>query len=110
MQGWKPYGFNGSTIDARLVQPSKKVKLLNSAQQNALELTINATPANAVRLENEGFWGINAVQGRTYRLSFWAKGKYKGNIKAVLKAHEAPPTAPEGASILAEAIVSPSGD
>ncbi len=50
------------------------------------------------------------MQGRTYRLSFWAKGKYKGSIKAVLKAHEAPPTAPEGASILAEAIVSPSGD
>jgi alpha-L-arabinofuranosidase len=84
MQGWKPYGFNGSTIDARLVQPSKKVKLLNSAQQNALELTINATPANAVRLENEGFWGINAVQGRTYRLSFWAKGNYQGRIQATL--------------------------
>ena len=84
MQGWKPYGYNGSTIDARLVQPSKKVKLLNSAQQNALELTINATPANAVRLENEGFWGINAVQGRTYRLSLWLKGKYKGTIKARL--------------------------
>ena len=84
MQGWKPYGYNGSTIDARLVQPSKTVKLLNSAQQNALELTINATPANAVRLENEGFWGINAVQGRTYRLSLWLKGNYKGTIKARL--------------------------
>ena len=84
MQGWRPYGFNGSTIDARLVQPSKTVKLLNSAQQNALELTINATPANAVRLENEGFWGINAVQGRTYRLSLWLKGNYKGTIKARL--------------------------
>ena len=84
MQGWKPYSYNGSTIDARLVQPSKKVKLLNSAQQNALELTINATSANAVRLENEGFWGINAVQGRTYRLSLWLKGNYKGTIKARL--------------------------
>ena len=84
MQGWKPYSYNGSTIDARLVQPSKKVKLLNSAQQNALELTINATSANAVRLENEGFWGINAVQGRTYKLSLWLKGNYKGTIKARL--------------------------
>ena len=101
MQGWKPYGFNGSTIDARLVQPSKKVKLLNSAQQNALELTINATPANAVRLENEGFWGINAVQGRTYRLSLWLKGNYKGNIKARLF---------NSKNLYAEAIVAPSGE
>ena len=84
MQGWKTVGFNGSTIDAQLVQPSKKEQLLNSVQQNALKLTLNATPANAVRLENEGFWGINAVQGRSYKLSFWIKGNYKGTIKARL--------------------------
>ncbi len=110
MQAWSTYAATPSQLTARLVQPSKKTPLLNSVQQNALELTINATAAQPVCLVNEGFWGINTVQGRTYRLSFWAKGKYKGNIKAVLKAHEAPPTAPEGASILAEAIVSPSGD
>jgi alpha-L-arabinofuranosidase len=116
MQAWSTYAVSPSQLTARLVQPSKKTPLLNSVQQNALELTINATAAQPVCLVNEGFWGINTVQGRTYRLSFWAKGKYKGNIKAVLKAHgapeahEAPPTAPEGASILAEAIVSPSGD
>ena len=84
MQGWKAVGFNGSTIDAQLVQPSKKEQLLNSVQQNALKLTLNATPANAVRLENEGFWGINAVQGRSYKLSVWIKGNYKGTIKARL--------------------------
>ena len=84
MQGWKAVGFNGSAIDAQLVQPSKKEQLLNSVQQNALKLTLNATPANAVRLENEGFWGINAVQGRSYKLSFWIKGNYKGTIKARL--------------------------
>ena len=113
MQAWSTYAASPSQLTARLVQPSKKAPLLNSVQQNALELTINATAAQPVCLVNEGFWGINTVQGRTYRLSFWAKGKYSGNIKAVLKAHEAheaPPTAPEGASILAEAIVSPSGD
>ena len=116
MQAWSTFAASPSQLTARLVQPSKKAPLLNSVQQNALELTINATAAQPVCLVNEGFWGINTVQGRTYRLSFWAKGKYKGNIKAVLKAHEtpeaheAPPTAPEGASILAEAIVSPSGD
>ena len=107
MQAWSTYAATPSQLTARLVQPSKKTPMLNSVQQNALELTINATAAQPVCLVNEGFWGINSVQGRTYRLSFWAKGKYRGNIKAVL---QAPPTAPEGASILAEAIVSPSGD
>ena len=100
MQGWTAYGYNGSTIDARLVQPSKKVKLLNDAQQNALELTINATTANAVRLENEGFWGINVVQGRTYKLSLWLKGNYKGTIKARLF---------NSKNLYAEDIVSPDG-
>ena len=94
MQAWSTYAATPSQLTARLVQPSKKTPLLNSVQQNALELTINATAAQPVCLVNEGFWGINTVQGRTYRLSFWAKGKYKGSIKAVLKAHEAPKAHP----------------
>ena len=100
MQAWTAVGFNGSTIDAQLVQPSKKEQLLNSVQQNALKLILNATPANAVRLENEGFWGINAVQGRSYKLSFWIKGNYKGNIKARLF---------NSKNLYAETIVSPYG-
>ena len=84
MQAWSTYAASPSQLTAHLVQPSKKTPLLNSVQQNALELTINATAAQPVCLVNEGFWGINTVQGRTYRLSFWAKGKYKGKIKATL--------------------------
>ena len=83
MQGWTTSAATGSQLTARLIQPSKKVTLLNSAQQNALELTIDGT-ATPVCLVNEGFWGINTVQGRQYRLSFWAKGNYKGTIKATL--------------------------
>ena len=100
MQGWSTHGFNGSTIEAQLIQPSKKVKLLNSAQHHALQLTVNATQANAVRLENEGFWGINAVQGRTYKVSLWIKGNYKGTIKARLM---------NGKNLYAETTVSPYG-
>ena len=112
LQGWSTFAATPSQLVCKLIQPSKKVKLLNAAQSNALEMTINATAESPVCLINEGFWGINAVQGRTYRLSFFAKGTYKGGIKARL---QAPPTAPEGASvaskgIYAEAIVSPSGD
>ena len=83
-EGWSTYASPGSTINARLIQPSKKVKLLNAAQANALELDIRATAGAPACLVNEGFWGINAVQGRTYRLSFFAKGSYKGAIKATL--------------------------
>ena len=84
MQGWSTYAAQPSQLSAHLIQPSKKTPLLNTAQGNALELNIAATPQSPVCLINEGFWGINAVQGRTYRLSFFAKGNYKGTIKATL--------------------------
>ncbi len=100
MQAWSTHQANGSTLEAKLVQPSKTVTLMNKAQHNALQLTVNATKANAVRLENEGFWGINAVQGRTYRLSFWMKGNYKGTIKACLM---------NGKNLYAETVASPYG-
>lgn len=55
--------------------------LLNKVQQTALEVTFKGKGGIA----NEGFWGINAVRGRTYRLSFWAKGKLaKGGLTAML--------------------------
>jgi len=55
--------------------------LLNKAQGKALEVTFTGEGDG---FNNEGFWGIPAVQGRTYRLSFWAKGKLKGKLKAYL--------------------------
>jgi alpha-L-arabinofuranosidase len=84
MQAWKTESAMGASVKAQLIQPSKKQKLLNAAQGNALELQVNASPGSPVCLVNEGFWGINAVQGRTYRLSFFARGNYKGGIKAML--------------------------
>lgn len=68
--------------------------LLNSAQGHALELKINTKSnqkpqtsnlkSQSPILTNTGFWGINAVQGRSYKLSLFAKGNYKGNITARL--------------------------
>ena len=85
MQGWSTYAAAPSQLTARLIQPSKKTPLLNSVQHNALELDVKASAAMPVCLVNEGYWGINAVQGRSYRLSFWAKApKYKGTVKATL--------------------------
>ena len=98
MQAWSTYAAAPSQLAAHLIQPSKKSPLLNSAQQNALELTISATAANPVCLVNEGYWGINTVQGRQYKLSFWAKGKYKGTVKATL-------CSKDGSAIYAEAEI-----
>lgn len=58
--------------------------LLNEIQHNALNVVI-ARPGEGVR--NEGFWGMNAVKDRKYKLSFWAKSdsKYKGTITARLQ-------------------------
>ncbi len=99
MQGWSTYAATPSQLQVKLIQPSKKTPLLNAVQQNALELTVNASPQSTVCLVNEGFWGINAVQGRTYKLSFWAKApKYRGTVKATL-------CSADGAQVYAESVV-----
>lgn len=55
--------------------------LLNQANSAALNLNINS-PGDGV--ENTGYWGINAVEGRQYDLSFWVKGTWDGIITASL--------------------------
>lgn len=77
---WKTSAQEGAKIQTQLINKG----LLNKAQGKAIQLTIAAKPAATASLINEGFWGINAVQGRTYKLSFWAKGSYKGGLKARL--------------------------
>lgn len=58
--------------------------LLNAAQGHALRLQMHA-PGDGVR--NEGFWGIDVVEGRVYKLSFWIRGEgtYKGTLTASLQ-------------------------
>lgn len=70
--------------------------LLNKAQGHALELTFNGSKLQT--LTNDGFWGINVVQGRPYKLSLWVKGKYNGTVKAQL-------VSADGKTVYAEAPV-----
>ncbi len=58
--------------------------LLNAAQGHALRLQMHE-PGDGVR--NEGFWGINVVEERVYKLSFWIRGEgtYKGTLTASLQ-------------------------
>lgn len=57
--------------------------LLNSVQHNALNVKLSGK-GDGVR--NEGFWGINAVEGRKYQLSFFIRSDkgYKGTLTAKL--------------------------
>ena len=99
MQGWTTRTTNPSQITARLIQPDRKTPLLNTVQHNALELDIKASATQPASLVNEGFWGINAVQGRTYKLTFWARNlKYRGSVKAML-------CSKDGSQTYAETIV-----
>lgn len=77
---WKTWSDHGASLKTELITKG----LLNSVQGKAMRATVNATPSALAAIVNQGFWGINAVQGREYRLSFWAKGNYKGNLKARL--------------------------
>ncbi len=57
--------------------------LLNKVQHNTLSVKFSA-PGDGVR--NEGFWGMNAVDGQKYELSFFAKSDkgFKGTLTASL--------------------------
>ena len=98
LQGWSSFAAAPSELKMKLIQPTKKQPLLNAVQHHALQLDIKASAHSPVCLVNDGYWGINVVQGRTYRLSFWAKGNYKGTVKATL-------CDTTGATILAETVV-----
>ena len=91
---WRTKAADGATISTQLVS---KV-LLNNAQGKALQINVAARQNATASLVNEGFWGINAVQGRTYKLSLWAKGSYKGSVKARL-------VSADGKSVYAETAV-----
>ena len=76
VSGW--HGVGGASL--RLTQQG----LLNGVQHNALRVTLTEA-GDGVR--NEGFWGMNAVEGTTYKLSFWAKSDkgFEGTVTAGLQ-------------------------
>ncbi len=98
---WTIESKSKSNVTWKLTQEG----LLNKAQHQALALTIDASSQNPVLLCNQGFWGIHAVKERTYRLTFWAKGDFKGKLKARLTASSSPnyaETSSKGRMIYAE--------
>ena len=58
--------------------------LLNDKQGRALKMKVNEYNAG---VRNEGFWGMNVVEGEVYTLTFWAKTDktYSGKLWAELQ-------------------------
>ena len=61
--------------------------LLNEKQGHALKVEVTKPNGG---ISNPGFWGINAVQGTLYRLSFWIDPPtpFRGSICASLKSKD----------------------
>lgn len=56
--------------------------LLNDVQSKALRVEFKK---NGDGVKNEGFWGINAVNGRTYTCTFWVKASgWNGRLTAAI--------------------------
>ena len=73
---WWPIGNTAATLVSE--------GLINKVQTRALKLTLTGAGSG---VRNEGFWGINAVSGRTYKFSFWAKSDagYNGTLTVGLQ-------------------------
>ncbi len=81
---WTTFNQSGTAVKAVI----DSTNLLNSAQKRALKLTVaSASALTRAGIYNSGFWGINVVNGRQYKLTFFAKcdSAFKGNISASLE-------------------------
>ena len=81
---WEAYSEEGgkSSIELTAEDP------MNKAQRKSLRVIVSQADAQHLAgVSNEGFWGINAVKGRQYTLTFWAKSdkKYQGTLTALLR-------------------------
>ncbi|MES2646173.1 MAG: alpha-L-arabinofuranosidase C-terminal domain-containing protein [Bacteroidota bacterium] len=81
---WSQNSVGSSSMMVSLTQE----KPLTTATPNSLSVEIeNYDPAGKAELINEGFWGINAVAGESYNLSFYLRSdaRYKSPVTASLQ-------------------------
>lgn len=84
---WKLRSTGQSAIDISLTQE----KPLNAATPRSLKVAVGKVdPAGKHELVNEGFWGINVVEGDAYLLNFYARtgADYKGGVTVSLQGKE----------------------
>ena len=60
------------------------LNLVNGAQKFAMQLNLTKADDGA---RNAGYWGINIVEGQTYKASFWIRSEnnWEGDVKLVLE-------------------------
>ena len=79
---WKPGDSTNIILSLTKDNP------LNDATPNSLAIDIRSlAPGKENNLVNEGFWGINALKGETYQLSFYTRTdkSYKGPLTVFLQ-------------------------
>ena len=82
LDGWSKYTTVGASMTLTTTD------LLNDVQRQALDIFVTSASAERMRgVRNEGFWGMNFVEGETYTLTCWAKADndgFTGNLVARL--------------------------
>lgn len=80
-EGWTPYLSVNGNVRMTIV----KEDLMNKIQGQALHVVTTGIGDTDAGVMNAGFWGINAVKGREYKLSMWVKIKRSRGLYAILK-------------------------
>lgn len=80
-EAWSPYLSVNGNVRMTIV----KDNLLNKAQGHALHVVTSNIADTDAGVMNNGFWGINVVKGREYKLSMWIKVNRSRGFFAMLK-------------------------
>ena len=89
---WTLSATNGAAATMQLVD----VEPLTEATPHSVQVDVsNLGAGGRAALVNEGFWGINVVEGAKYKLSFYARsdGTFKGPVAVSLEGADGKPHA-----------------
>ncbi len=78
---WKPY----ISVSGNVKMTLSRDNLLNSAQNQCLHVVTTGVSDTDAGVSNNGFWGINAVKGREYKLSMWVRVTRAKEMYAMIK-------------------------
>ncbi len=78
---WEPY----TSAEGDVSMEIETKNLLNKVQKQCLHVVTSGVGEADAGVSNNGYWGINAVKGRQYKLSLWLKVKKGTDFSAMLK-------------------------
>ncbi len=80
-ESWQPY----LSVNGNVRMTLSRDDLLNKAQKQCLHVVTTNIGDTDAGVSNSGFWGINSVKGRTYKLSMWIKVNRSRELYAMIK-------------------------